>query len=179
MAAHSSALFDRLGSLHATAVPGSPLCSFAVLPGTRSDHRTFRKSRLSSSIADPSATDNALSLIMTRRQLKPRNNGGRGMTYEKLIQEMDANPKVFFWFFFPGVQHLDKPVENRLDMELTGIKTPPVEDFGPNLDGIRSVRAGTAISHRFRRALHLREAFARFFYLNGEGTRSGSARYGY
>lgn len=41
------------------------------------------------------------------------------MTYEKLIQEMDAKLQ------FPGLSNTwTMPVENRLDMELTGIKTP-------------------------------------------------------
>jgi copper/silver efflux system protein len=41
------------------------------------------------------------------------------MTYEKLIHDMDEKLQ------FPGVMNTwTMPVENRLDMALTGIKTP-------------------------------------------------------
>src|SRR5579863_9322229 len=67
-----------------------------------------------------SATDNApLDMYDTTIMLKPRQQWRPGMTYEKLIQEMD--PKLQF----PGLSNTwTMPVENRLDMELTGIKTP-------------------------------------------------------
>ena len=67
-----------------------------------------------------SATDNApLDMYDTTVMLKPRNEWRPGMTYEKLIQEMDAKLQ------FPGLSNTwTMPVENRLDMELTGIKTP-------------------------------------------------------
>ena len=67
-----------------------------------------------------SATDNApLDMYDTTVMLKPRAQWRPGMTYEKLIQEMDAKLQ------FPGLSNTwTMPVENRLDMELTGIKTP-------------------------------------------------------
>ena len=59
------------------------------------------------------------------------------MTYEKLIQEMDAKLQ------FPGLSNTwTMPVENRLDMELTGIKTPlGMKIQGPSLDGIQQAGA--------------------------------------
>ena len=67
-----------------------------------------------------SATDNApLDMYDTTVMFKPREQWRRGMTYEKLIPEMDAKLQ------FPGLSNTwTMPVENRLDMELTGIKTP-------------------------------------------------------
>ena len=67
-----------------------------------------------------SATDNApLDMYDTTVMLKPRSEWRRGMTYEKLISEMDAKLQ------FPGLTNTwTMPIENRLDMELTGIKTP-------------------------------------------------------
>src|SRR5215471_3230152 len=67
-----------------------------------------------------SATDNApLDMYDTTIMLKPREKWRPGMTYEKLVQEMDAKLQ------FPGLSNTwTMPVENRLDMELTGIKTP-------------------------------------------------------
>ncbi len=77
-----------------------------------------------------SATDNApLDMYDTTVMLKPRSQWRPGMTYEKLIQEMDAKLQ------FPGLSNTwTMPVENRLDMELTGIKTPlGLKIQGPNL----------------------------------------------
>src|SRR5436309_4194354 len=64
-----------------------------------------------------SATDNApLDMYDTTIMLKPREKWRTGMTYEKLIQEMDANLQ------FSGLSNnRTMAVENRLDMELTGI----------------------------------------------------------
>ena len=66
-----------------------------------------------------SATDNApLDMYDTTIMLKPREQWRRGMTYEKLIHDMDEKLQ------FPGLTNTwTMPVENRLDMELTGIKT--------------------------------------------------------
>jgi Cu(I)/Ag(I) efflux system membrane protein CusA/SilA len=85
-----------------------------------------------------SATDNApLDMYDTTVMLKPRSQWRPGMTYEKLIQEMDAKLQ------FPGLSNTwTMPVENRLDMELTGIKTPlGLKIQGPNLEGIQQVGA--------------------------------------
>ena len=75
------------------------------------------------------------------------------MTYEKLIQEMDGKLQ------FPGLSNTwTMPVENRLDMELTGIKTPVgLKIQGPNVEGIQQAgSAGTADSFRASRdAVHL------------------------
>jgi Cu(I)/Ag(I) efflux system membrane protein CusA/SilA len=53
-----------------------------------------------------------------------------GMTYAKLIQQMDSKLQ------FPGLSNTwTMPVENRLDMELTGIKTPVgLKIQGPTVD---------------------------------------------
>ena len=90
-----------------------------------------------------SATDNApLDMYDTTVMLKPRNQWRPGMTYEKLIQEMDAKLQ------FPGLSNTwTMPVENRLDMELTGIKTPlGMKIQGPNLDGIQQAAGASATS---------------------------------
>src|SRR5438445_5821801 len=85
-----------------------------------------------------SATDNApLDMYDTTIMLKPREKWRTGMTYEKLIQEMDAKLQ------FPGLSNTwTMPVENRLDIELTGIKTPlGVKIQRPNLEGIQTTGA--------------------------------------
>ena len=124
-----------------------------------------------------SATDNApLDMYDTTLMLKPRNQWRPGMTYEKLIQEMDAKLQ------FPGLSNTwTMPVENRLDMELTGIKTPlGLKIQGPNLEGVQQV--GAQVQQILSAIPEMRSIFAervsQGFYLNIEVNRAEAARYG-
>src|SRR5229473_3329378 len=124
-----------------------------------------------------SATDNApLDMYDTTIMLKPREKWRTGMTYEKLIQEMDAKLQ------FPGLSNTwTMPVENRLDMELTGIKTPlGMKIQGPTLDGIQQV--GAQVRQILSAIPEMRSIFAervsQGFYLNIEVNRAEAARYG-
>lgn len=124
-----------------------------------------------------SATDNApLDMYDTTVMLKPREQWRPGMTYERLIQEMDAKLQ------FPGLSNTwTMPVENRLDMELTGIKTPlGLKIQGPNLDGIQQVGAQVQqiLSAIPQMRSILAERVAQGFYLNIEVNRAEAARYG-
>ena len=124
-----------------------------------------------------SATDNApLDMYDTTIMLKPREQWPVGMTYDKLIQEMDAKVQ------FPGLSNTwTSPVENRLDMELTGIKTPlGMKVQGPNVDGIE--RVAGQIQSVLGSMPQLRSIFAerisQGFYVNVEVNRLEAARYG-
>ena len=124
-----------------------------------------------------SATDNApLDMYDTTLMLKPRTQWRPRMTYEKLIQEMDAKLQ------FPGLSNTwTMPVENRLDMELTGIKTPlGLKIQGPNLEGIQQV--GAQVQQILSAIPEMRSIFAervsQGFYLNIEVNRPEAARYG-
>jgi Cu(I)/Ag(I) efflux system membrane protein CusA/SilA len=124
-----------------------------------------------------SATDNApLDMYDTTLMLKPRSQWRPGMTYEKLIQEMDAKLQ------FPGLSNTwTMPVENRLDMELTGIKTPlGLKIQGPNLEGIQQV--GAQVQQILTTIPEMRSIFAervsQGFYLNVEVNRREAGRYG-
>jgi copper/silver efflux system protein len=124
-----------------------------------------------------SATDNApLDMYDTTVMLKPREQWRAGMTYEKLIQEMDAKLQ------FPGLSNTwTMPVENRLDMELTGIKTPlGMKIQGPSLDGIQ--QAGAQVQRILSTLSGVRSVFAervsQGFYVNVEVNRTEAARYG-
>jgi Cu(I)/Ag(I) efflux system membrane protein CusA/SilA len=124
-----------------------------------------------------SATDNApLDMYDTTVMLKPRHQWRGGMTYEKLIQEMDAKLQ------FPGLSNTwTMPVENRLDMELTGIKTPlGMKIQGPTLEGIQQV--GAQIQQALSSLPDMRSIFAervsQGFYINIEVNRAEAARYG-
>src|SRR2546426_11270673 len=97
-------------------------------------------------------------------------------TYEKLIQEMDAKLQ------FPGLSNTwTMPVENRLDMELTGIKTPlGLKIQGPTLEGIQ--QAGAQIQQVLSSIPEVRSIFAervsQGFYINVEVNRLEAAHYG-
>src|SRR5262245_52845754 len=124
-----------------------------------------------------SATDNApLDMYDTTVMLKPREQWRPGMTYEKLIQEMDQRLQ------FPGLTNTwTMPVQNRLDMALTGIKTPVgMKIQGPSLDGIQQV--GAQVQQVLSELPPVRSIFAervaQGFYLNVEVNRLEAARYG-
>ena len=124
-----------------------------------------------------SATDNApLDMYDTTIMLKPRNQWPVGMTYEKLIQDMDAKLQ------FPGLTNTwTMPIENRLDMELTGIKTPVgMKIQGPSLDGIQQVGAQISELLSGQRGVQsvFAERVAQGFYVNIAVNRPVAARYG-
>ena len=124
-----------------------------------------------------SATDNApLDMYDTTVMLKPREQWPAGMTYEKLIQQMDGKLQ------FPGLSNTwTMPVENRLDMALTGIKTPVgMKIQGVSLDGIQGL--GTQIQQTLSGLPGVRSIFAervsQGFYVNVEVNRPEAAKYG-
>lgn len=124
-----------------------------------------------------SPTDNApLDMYDTTVMLKPREQWRPGMTYEKLISEMDERLQ------FPGLTNTwTMPVQNRLDMELTGIKTPVgLKIQGPTVDGIQ--RAGAQLQQILGGLPELRSIFAERvaegLYINVEVNRPEAARYG-
>jgi len=98
------------------------------------------------------------------------------MTYEKLIREMDEKLQ------FPGLTNTwTMPVQNRLDMELTGIKTAVgLKIQGPDLARIQDIGAqiqqilsGTPDTNSI-----FAERVSQGFYLNVEVNRPEAARYG-
>ena len=124
-----------------------------------------------------SATDNApLDMYDTTLMLKPREQWRPGMTYTKLIQEMDEKVQ------FPGLANTwTSPVENRLDMELTGIKTPlGLKVQGPNVDGIEQLGAKmqAVLSSMPQVRSIFAERISQGFYVNVEVNRTEAARYG-
>jgi Cu(I)/Ag(I) efflux system membrane protein CusA/SilA len=124
-----------------------------------------------------SATDNApLDMYDTTLMLKPREQWRPGMTYEKLIREMDEKLQ------FPGLTNTwTMPVENRLDMALTGIKTPVgMKIQGTSLDGIQHL--GAEIQQVLSGLPQVRSVFAEHvaqgFYVNVDVNRPEAAKYG-
>ncbi len=124
-----------------------------------------------------SATDNApLSMYDTTIMLKPRSQWRPGMTYAKLIQEMDQKLQI------PGITNTwTMPIQNRLDMELTGIKTPVgMKIQGPDIAGIQQL--GEQIEKILTGLPSVRSIFAervsQGFYVNVDVNRPLAARYG-
>ena len=124
-----------------------------------------------------SATDNApLDMYDTTVMLKPRDQWPSGMTYENLVQKMDQKLQ------FPGLSNTwTMPVENRLDMELTGIKTPlGIKVQGPDVDGIEHL--ASQMQNVLSTIPQVRSIFAerisQGFYINVEPNRAEAARYG-
>lgn len=124
-----------------------------------------------------SATDNApQDMFDTTIMLKPRSQWPAGLTYRKLIQQMDGKLQ------FPGLSNTwTMPINNRLDMELTGIKTPVgIKIQGPSLDGIQKI--GAQIEQLLSGRLNVDDVFAervsQGFYINVQVNRPEAARYG-
>src|SRR5437667_4510622 len=98
------------------------------------------------------------------------------MTYEKLIHDMDDKLQ------FPGLTNTwTMPVENRLDMALTGIKTPVgMKIQGPSVDSIQQV--GSQIQQVLSGMSQVRSVFAervsQGFYVNVDVDRPEAAKYG-
>jgi Cu(I)/Ag(I) efflux system membrane protein CusA/SilA len=124
-----------------------------------------------------SATDNApLDMYDTTVMLKPREKWRPEMTYEKLIREMDEKLQ------FPGLTNTwTMPVQNRLDMALTGIKTPVgMKLQGTNLGQIQQL--GAQVQQILSGLPQVRSVFAervsQGFYINVEVNRPEAAKYG-
>ncbi|HEX4756515.1 MAG TPA: CusA/CzcA family heavy metal efflux RND transporter [Terracidiphilus sp.] len=185
-------LYFRLGSQFMPALyEGSSLYMPSALPGisiTQAVTLMQQQDRIIRSFPEvstvfgtvgrsDSATDNApLDMYDTTIMLKPRDQWRPGMTYEKLIHDMDEKLQ------FPGLTNTwTMPVENRLDMELTGIKTAiGIKIQGPDLAHIEDI--GTRMQQILAGMSDTNSVFAervaQGFYLNVEVNRPAAARYG-
>nr|MBW4053606.1 efflux RND transporter permease subunit [Pseudomonadota bacterium] len=124
-----------------------------------------------------SATDNApLDMFDTTIMLRPRREWPAGVTYAGLIQQMDAKLQI------PGITNSwTMPVAGRLDMELTGIKTPVgLKIQGPRLSEIERISAETAalLDHESGVQSVFAEHVDDGFYINIAVHRLEAARYG-
>ncbi len=83
------------------------------------------------------ATDPApLSMVETTVMMKPKHEWRAGMTWEKLLREMQHA------LYLPGVTKggLQWPIKTRIDMLTTGIRSPVgIKIFGPDLNAIEGV----------------------------------------
>ncbi|OLC50548.1 MAG: cation transporter [Acidobacteria bacterium 13_1_40CM_65_14] len=101
------------------------------------------------------STDNTpMGMVNTTMTLKPRDQWRAGMTLDKLQADMDAELQL------PGFPNVwTQPIRNRLDMLLTGIKTPVgIKILGPNLDEIQ--RLGEEIERVLQPVAGTRSVYA-------------------
>ena len=185
-------LYFRLGSQFMPALyEGSALYMPSALPGIsitqaaslmQEQDRTIRTFPEVATVfgtvgRSDSATDNApLDMYDTTIMLKPREQWRPGMTYEMLIHDMDEKLQ------FPGLTNTwTMPVQNRLDMELTGIKTAiGIKIQGPELARIEDI--GAQMQQVFSSMPQTNSVFtervSQGFYLNVDVNRPVAARYG-
>jgi Cu(I)/Ag(I) efflux system membrane protein CusA/SilA len=93
--------------------------------------RVFGKMGRAETATDPAP----LTMVETTIQLKPREQWRKGMTLEKLKQELNSRVTL------PGISNIwVMPIKNRIDMLATGIKTPVgIKVAGPDLGEIESI----------------------------------------
>jgi Cu(I)/Ag(I) efflux system membrane protein CusA/SilA len=122
-------------------------------------------------------TDNTpMGMVNTTVTLKPREQWRPGMTLDKLQAEMDARLQ------FPGFPNVwTQPIRNRLDMLLTGIKTPVgIKILGTNLDEIQ--RIGSEIERALQPIPGTRSVYAervaQGYFTDIQIDREAIARYG-
>jgi Cu(I)/Ag(I) efflux system membrane protein CusA/SilA len=122
-------------------------------------------------------TDNSpMGMVNTTVVLKHRDEWRAGMTFDRLQAEMDASLQ------FPGFPNVwTQPIRNRLDMLLTGIKTPVgIKIFGPNLDIIQGL--GEQIEQALQRVPGTRSVYAervsQGYFTDIKVNRDAIARYG-
>jgi copper/silver efflux system protein len=128
-----------------------------------------------------SPTDSApLSMIETNIMLKPKSEWRDGMTWDKLISEMDAQMR------FPGMPNIWwMPIQTRTEMLATGIRSSlGIKVFGADLSTIEktAVDIERALQEDQRTASYTRSAFAERttggYFLDFDIDRQEASRYG-
>ncbi|MAA75127.1 MAG: CusA/CzcA family heavy metal efflux RND transporter [Salinisphaeraceae bacterium] len=138
--------------------------------------RVFGKVGRSTSATDPAP----LSMIETNIMLKPKKEWREGMTWDKLIEEMDQELR------FPGMPNIWwMPIQTRTQMLATGIRSSlGIKVFGPDLSVIESTATDIeeALQADERTAPFTRSAFAERttggYFLDFDIDREAAARFG-
>jgi len=138
--------------------------------------RVFGKVGRSTSATDPAP----LSMIETNIMLKPKTEWREGMTWDKLIGEMDNAMR------FPGMPNIWwMPIQTRTEMLATGIRSSlGIKVFGPDLATIEQtgVDIERALLEDERTAPYTRSAFAERatggYFLDFDIDRKAAARFG-
>ena len=126
--------------------------------------------------AETSTDPAPFSMGETTIMLKPESEWRPGMTWDKLVDEMDRKMRL------PGVANAwTMPIKNRIDMLSTGIRTPVgIKIFGPDLGKIEEI--GKHLEMVLQTIPGTRSAYAERvtsgYYLDFELKREEIARYG-
>ncbi|MFH0827492.1 MAG: CusA/CzcA family heavy metal efflux RND transporter [Candidatus Omnitrophota bacterium] len=123
------------------------------------------------------ATDPApVIMIETIIHLKPRDLWRKGLTREKLIEEIQEKTRI------PGVSPImTQPIRNRIDMLATGIQTPiGIKVFGSDLKTIEgiAIEIEKVVSHVKGAVSPFAERFGSLPYFEIEIDREQASRYG-
>jgi Cu(I)/Ag(I) efflux system membrane protein CusA/SilA len=134
--------------------------------------RVWGKAGRATTSTDPAGLD----MFETTITLKPEREWRPGMTYDRLIAEMDSAVRV------AGVTNAwTMPIKGRIDMLATGIRTPVgVKLFGPDLAELE--RLAKAVERSVQMVPGTRSAFAERavsgYYLDIDIDRASAARHG-
>jgi Cu(I)/Ag(I) efflux system membrane protein CusA/SilA len=132
----------------------------------------FGKSGRANTATDPAGFD----MFETTITLKPEREWRPGMTFDRLVTEMDSAVRM------PGVTNAwTMPIKGRIDMLATGIRTPVgIKIFGPDLSELE--RLGREIEALVAMVPGTRSVFAERavsgYYLDIDIDRQAAARYG-
>ena len=163
-----------------TSIPGMPASEAKKILHTQDKilasfpevERVFGKIGRSRTATDPAP----LSMVETTITLKPKEEWRPGMTWEKLIEEMDKKLK------FPGMANIWwMPIQTRTEMLATGIRSNlGIKVFGPDLKVIEKV--AVEIEQALLKFPGTRSAFAERttggFFIDFTVNRKEAARYG-
>jgi Cu(I)/Ag(I) efflux system membrane protein CusA/SilA len=138
--------------------------------------RVFGKAGRSTSPTDPAP----LSMLEINIMLKPQSEWREGMTWDKLIGEMDSAMR------FPGMPNIWwMPIQTRTEMLATGIRSSlGIKVFGPELETIEetAIDIERALLADERTAPYTRSAFAERatggYFLDFDIDREAAARFG-
>ena len=132
----------------------------------------FGKIGRARTVTDPAPPGMAETVI----QLKPESEWRKGMTWEKLIAELDRNVR------FPGMPNLWwMPIQTRNEMLSTGVRSAvAVKVYGPELAGIEQV--SIQVEEALKGLPGARSVYAERltggYYLDFDVDRAAAARYG-
>ncbi len=144
----------------------------SVLASFPEVERVLGKAGRATTATDPAPLD----MFETTITLKPRAEWRPGITYERLITEMDEAVQL------PGVTNAwTMPIKGRIDMLATGIRTAVgIKIFGPDLDTLQML--GEQVERIMQQVPGTRSAFAERgvsgYYIDIDVDRPEAARYG-
>lgn len=163
-----------------TALPGMSISEAAeilqkqdaILKAFPEVERVFGKAGRARTATDPAP----LSMIETTITLKPKDQWREGMTWDKLIAEMDKKLN------FPGMPNIWwMPIQTRIEMLATGFRSPVgIKVLGPDLNEIAKI--GKKIESLLRDVPGTRSVFAERvtggYFIDFVVRREDAARYG-